>query len=174
MEKTVFYKIWRLFRLTFTVYLSLYYFSASAQVARLSLNMQQVPLQQVMDEIKKQTKYLFINQDVDTDRKVSINVENQIISEVLNQLFTPINVGYRIEQINIYVYNNDCPLICQAALYFFMVALCCSNSTYLHNRTTDQSMMPHKKEARYQLLTAGHRKPDTENCPAPKLALLKF
>lgn len=51
MEKTVFYKIWRLFRLTFTVYLSLYYFSASAQVARLSLNMQQVPLQQVMDEI---------------------------------------------------------------------------------------------------------------------------
>ena len=107
MEKTVFYKIWRLFRLTFTVYLSLYYFSASAQVARLSLNMQQVPLQQVMDEIKKQTKYLFINQDVDTDRKVSINVENQIISEVLNQLFTPINVGYRIEQINIYVYNKS-------------------------------------------------------------------
>ena len=25
-------------------------------------------------------------------------------------------------------------------------------------------MMPHKKEARYQLLTAGHRKPDTESC----------
>lgn len=31
-----------------------------------------------------------------------------------------------------------------------------------------------KKEARYQPLTAGHRKPDTESCPAPKLALLKF
>lgn len=73
MKKTVFYKIRRLFRFTFVLTLSLYCLAAKAQVARLSLNMQQVPLQQVMDEIKNQTRYLFINQNVENvDRKVNI------------------------------------------------------------------------------------------------------
>ena len=107
MEKTVFYKIRRLFRLTFVLTLSLYCLAAKAQVARLSLNMQQVPLQQVMDEIKNQTRYLFVNQNVENvDRKVSIQVVNKTIPEVLDQLFAPFNIGYKIDQTNIYIFEK--------------------------------------------------------------------
>ena len=107
MEKTVFYKIRRLFRLTFVLTLSLYCLAAKAQVARLSLNMQQVPLQQVMDEIKNQTRYLFVNQNVENvNRKVSIQVVNKTIPEVLDQLFTPFNIGYKIDRTNIYIFEK--------------------------------------------------------------------
>ena len=107
MKKTVFYKIRRLFRFTFVLTLSLYCLAAKAQVARLSLNMQQVPLQQVMDEIKNQTRYLFINQNVENvDRKVNIQVVNKTIPEILDQLFAPFNIGYKIDQTNIYIFEK--------------------------------------------------------------------
>lgn len=69
--------------------------------------MQQVPLQQVMDEIKNQTRYLFINQNVENvDRKVNIQVVNKTIPEILDQLFAPFNIGYKIDQTNIYIFEK--------------------------------------------------------------------
>lgn len=76
MEKTGFtQKIGRLFRLTLLVCLSCSVISAKAQTARITLNLQNATLEQAMDEIKKQTRYLFINQDVKglDNLKVSIN-----------------------------------------------------------------------------------------------------
>lgn len=61
-----------------------------------------------MDEIKNQTRYLFINQDVKdlNNHKVSLNVSDKAIAEVLDQIFTPFNIGYRIEKTSIIIFNR--------------------------------------------------------------------
>ena len=91
MKKTVFHKIRRLFRFTLLVCLSLGVLSAKAQTARVTLKVQNASLGQVMDEIKNQTRYLFINQDVKdlNNHKVSLNVSDKAIAEVLDLIFTP-------------------------------------------------------------------------------------
>ena len=106
MKKTVFHKIRRLFRFTLLVCLSLGVLSAKAQTARVTLKVQNASLGQVMDEIKNQTRYLFINQDVKdlNNHKVSLNVSDKAIAEVLDQIFTPFNIGYRIEKTSIIIY----------------------------------------------------------------------
>ena len=108
MKKTVFHKIRRLFRFTLLVCLSLGILSAKAQTARVTLKVQNASLGQVMDEIKNQTRYLFINQDVKdlNNHKVSLNVSDKAIAEVLDQIFTPFNIGYRIEKTSIIIFNR--------------------------------------------------------------------
>ena len=108
MKKTVFHKIRRLFRFTLLVCLSLGVLSAKAQTARVTLKVQNASLGQVMDEIKNQTRYLFINQDVKdlNNHKVSLNVSDKAIAEVLDQIFTPFNIGYRIEKTSIIIFNR--------------------------------------------------------------------
>ena len=108
MKKTVFHKIRRLFRFTLLVCLSLGVLSAKAQTARVTLKVQNASLGQVMDEIKNQTRYLFINQDVKdlNNHKVSLNVSDKAIAEVLDQIFTPFNIGYRIEKTSIIIFSR--------------------------------------------------------------------
>ena len=62
-----------------------------------------------MDKIKAQTRYLFINRDVEDleSRKVSINVSNELITKVLNQLFTPFDIGYDIDGRSIFIYKQQ-------------------------------------------------------------------
>ena len=96
MEKTGFtQKIGRLFRLALLVCLNCAVFTVQAQTARISLDLQNATLEQTMDKIKAQTRYLFINRDVEDleSRKVSVNVSNELITNVLDQLFTPFDIG---------------------------------------------------------------------------------
>ncbi len=109
MEKTGFtQKIGRLFRLTLLVCLSCSVISAKAQTARITLNLQNATLEQAMDEIKKQTRYLFINQDVKglDNLKVSINVVDELISKVLDGIFTPHGIAYYIDGKSIIISNR--------------------------------------------------------------------
>lgn len=74
MNKTVFFnKFRRLFGFVLTISLLGNVFAASAQNARISIKMENVPISQVIKEIENQTRYLFINKGVDTKNKVSIN-----------------------------------------------------------------------------------------------------
>ena len=110
MEKTGFaQKNGRLFRLALLVCLSCVLFTAKAQTARITLNLQNVTLEQAMDKIKAQTRYLFINRDVEDleSRKVSINVSNELITKVLDQLFTPFDIGYDIDGRSIFIYKQQ-------------------------------------------------------------------
>ena len=107
MEKTGFaQKNGRLFRLALLVCLSCVLFTARAQTARITLNLQNATLEQAMDRIKAQTRYLFINRDVEglKSRKVSINVSNELITKVLDQLFSPFDIGYDIDGRSIFIY----------------------------------------------------------------------
>ena len=110
MEKTGFtQKIGRLFRLALLVCLSCAIFTAKAQTAHITLHLQNATLEQAMDEIKSQTRYLFINRDVEglESRKVSINVSNELITKVLDQLFTPFDIGYDIDGRSIFIYKQQ-------------------------------------------------------------------
>lgn len=71
MNKTVFFnKFRRLFGFVLTISLLGNVFAASAQNARISIKMENVPISQVIKEIENQTRYLFINKGVDTKNKV--------------------------------------------------------------------------------------------------------
>ena len=80
-----------------------------AQTARITLNLQNATLEQAMDKIKAQTRYLFINRNVEDleSRKVSINVSNELITKVLDQLFTPFDIGYDIDGRSIFIYKQQ-------------------------------------------------------------------
>ncbi|MGM9760272.1 MAG: TonB-dependent receptor [Parabacteroides sp.] len=64
----------------------------------ISLSLRNVTVEQVLDRIEKETDYTFIFSDqlVDRNRKVSIQVNDQTLEETLQQLFQGTNVTYRI------------------------------------------------------------------------------
>ena len=109
MEKTVFQNIRRLFKFTLLGCLLFVAFSAKAQTARITLDAKNVSLEQVMTDIKNQTRYLFINENMEGigSQKVSISVSDKPIKEVLDQLFTPLNIGYRIDGTTIYIFKQE-------------------------------------------------------------------
>lgn len=99
MNKTVFFnKFRRLFGFVLTISLLGNVFAASAQNARISIKMENVPISQVIKEIENQTRYLFINKGVDTKNKVSINAVQKTIQDVLAQLFAGTEIAYRIDE----------------------------------------------------------------------------
>ena len=104
MEKTVLSKILELLKLSFIVFIcSGSVLSASAQNGRITLNMKQVPFEQVMNEIEKQTQYLFVNKDVNITQKATIDVADASIDETLKVLFKDTQINYRIDRKSIFI-----------------------------------------------------------------------
>ena len=78
---------------------------AQAQTARFTIHMDNVPMEQVVNEIEKQSRYLFLfNKDIDSRRIiVSVNAENQTITQILPALFKDTGLNYTIEGMSILV-----------------------------------------------------------------------
>ena len=75
---------------------------ASAQTARVTIGMRQVKMEQVMNEIEKQTRYLFIHdKNLDTDRTVSVEVRDRPVAEALEQMVGGTGLTYEINGSNI-------------------------------------------------------------------------
>jgi TonB-linked SusC/RagA family outer membrane protein len=70
-----------------------------SQDSKLSLNVKQERIADVLEEIEKQSTYRFAfsSQFVDMDRKVSVVLEGADISEVLKQLFANTEIDFKIE-----------------------------------------------------------------------------
>ena len=83
--------------------LTFYAGSAFAQNEKVSLNRQHAKTIQVLNDIEKQTNYLFVydKKNVDTNRAISINASNQTVASVLQQLFAGTGVTYEMEGNNI-------------------------------------------------------------------------
>ena len=62
-----------------------------------TIKMTDVPMSQVMREIEQKTDFVFLNKDVDVTRRVSINVADRPVSDVLELLFKGQGVDYRID-----------------------------------------------------------------------------
>lgn len=71
---------------------------AYSQLARVSLEMENKPLENVINEIEKQSEFYFIfNQtQIDVSKKVTISKDNELIDGVLQDLFKDSNVKYAI------------------------------------------------------------------------------
>ena len=106
MEKNRISKILRLFQLAAFILLCSSVFSVKAQNARITLNMKQIPLERVMNAIEKQTRYLFVNQDVNVDQQVSIDVTNAGIEETLDLLFKKTDIDYRLSRKTIFIFTK--------------------------------------------------------------------
>ena len=77
------------------------------QEAKLSIQQRSVALSRVFYEIEKQTGYSFLvrNNDINMNEKVSIDVKNKSVEEVLEMLFVGKNIRYKVEGEHISVYK---------------------------------------------------------------------
>ena len=105
MNKTRFCKIRNLFEVILLMCLSLQIRGAQAQTARFTIHLENVPMEQVVNEIEAQSRYLFLfNKDIDSRRIiVSVNAENQTITQILPALFKDTGLDYTIEGMSILV-----------------------------------------------------------------------
>lgn len=95
----------RLFRImkVITLFLLLFVFCLSAenlhsQNAKLSLEKDHARLEQIIDEIEKQSNYLFVyTKEINTKQKYSVNVKQSSVEETLDKLFANAGIHYEIE-----------------------------------------------------------------------------
>ena len=69
-----------------------------APAKRLTLNLKNVKLQKVINAIESQTDYLFvINDKVDVNKKVTVNIKNGTVGEVLKAALAGTGINYDLE-----------------------------------------------------------------------------
>ena len=109
MNKTRFCQIRNLFEVILLMCLLLQIRGAQAQTARFTIHLEKVPMEQVVHEIEKQSRYLFLfNKDIDSRRIiVSVDAENQAITQILPALFRDTGLDYTIEGMSILVTEKE-------------------------------------------------------------------
>lgn len=82
--------------------------STYSQSARFSLDMENATVQEVLSVIEQKSLYYFTYnmEQIDVHRKVSINVNNESITDVLGQLFSGENIKYDIDDKHIVLYKG--------------------------------------------------------------------
>src|SRR5690606_9106020 len=83
--------------------------SSYSQKTKISMNLGNVTLEEVIDEIEASTefKFIFNTKTVDLERKVSINVKNAPIKRILEILFTNNIITYDIEDRKILLKRSE-------------------------------------------------------------------
>lgn len=88
--------------------LSVYAENTFSQNAKVSIKKYNVQLEKVLAEIEKQTDYLFIyNDKVETTRKVSVNVSDKPVSQVLDDVLKNTDIHYVMEGSHIILSNKE-------------------------------------------------------------------
>ena len=68
-----------------------------AQTAKVTLNRTETPVRTVLNDIEKQTDYLFVYNNNQLDFNVTVNVEDQPVNVVLNRVFANTSITYKLE-----------------------------------------------------------------------------
>ncbi|MGQ7870942.1 SusC/RagA family TonB-linked outer membrane protein [Sunxiuqinia sp. sy24] len=91
--------------------MQLYAVGSYSQSTRMSLNLRNVPIKQVLKEIEDQSEFYFIYDAtvVDVEKVVSVNAKNRLVPEILDDVFENADVEYKIanRQIAISASNPD-------------------------------------------------------------------
>ena len=100
------YHIFRVMRLTTCLLLLFTCFAFAenthSQNARVNLNKRHAVLNEVLEDIERQTDYLFIsNREIDLGQTVSVTAKNMPVSEVLDRLLEKTDLSYAMEGVNI-------------------------------------------------------------------------
>ena len=78
-----------------------------AQPPTISLNKNRVKLEQIIDDIEKQSEYLFIySNDINVKKKYSLNIVGNDIYKILFALFEGTKINYDIERNYIFLYTT--------------------------------------------------------------------
>jgi TonB-linked SusC/RagA family outer membrane protein len=79
-----------------------------AQLTRLSLNMEQVTVQEVLEKVESQSEFIFfyMDQQFDLERKVDINLTDKSIEEVLDCVLKGTSNTYRIRDRQVIIGKN--------------------------------------------------------------------
>lgn len=82
-------------------------YASSLQVKNVSIQMKDVSLSKVLDAVEKQSGYSFLvrNNDVNLNDKVSLNVRNESVEEILNTLLESKGLTYEIKGKRITIYR---------------------------------------------------------------------
>ncbi len=80
-----------------------------SQQTRISMNFSDTRISEILNEIENQTNFYFLyNQDlINVNRKVSLSVDNQEVGTILDQLFMQTGVKYAIQDRQIILSNID-------------------------------------------------------------------
>lgn len=80
----------------------IYTVDSHAQSNSLSLKMNNVPIQKVLEQIEKETKLTFFyDNQIDINKNVSLNVSNKNVPQVLNEVFANTDITFKILDNNI-------------------------------------------------------------------------
>lgn len=81
--------------------------ASTLQDIRISMQQKVVPLSKVFEEIESKTGYSFLvrNNDVNTNEKVSIDVKNKTVEEILQILFADKNIKFQVDGKRISVFK---------------------------------------------------------------------
>ncbi|MCH5330064.1 MAG: SusC/RagA family TonB-linked outer membrane protein [Alistipes sp.] len=81
---------------------------AQGQSGRVTLHVADVPLEQVLGAIEKQTPYLFVyDTGVDASRRVSLDVDNVPLKSALDALFRSTDISYAIESSSVVLFRRN-------------------------------------------------------------------
>ena len=90
-------------RLFVVAILILFSAAAAAQDRRISLNMENTPIEDILNEIERQTDYLFVCESIDLSTKMSVSLKNRSIEETLSQIFKDSDISWKITGSNVYL-----------------------------------------------------------------------
>ncbi len=69
-----------------------------SQNARVNIRKNNIPLEELLSEIETQTDYLFVyNDEINASEKISTNVKNKPVKEVLSQILGDADINYTME-----------------------------------------------------------------------------
>ena len=105
-----FFRIMKLCVIFFVLSVNVVFASYSyAQKTLLSLAMNDKKMAEVLDVIEAQTEFRFYynSRIVDTQSKVTVNVQNADVLAVLDQLFTSTNIGYKVIDKDVILVERD-------------------------------------------------------------------
>ena len=92
-----------------TLHVSAINSTAYSQTARISVEVNNTTVGDVLHEIEEQSEYYFTYNSsvVNTKRVVSIDMKNRQVNEILDELFAGENIGYSINDKHIVLYKKD-------------------------------------------------------------------
>ena len=85
--------------------------SAQEQSKRFSVKVDNITLKEAIEVIKKQGNYSFLirNNDIDLNRKVSVNINNGTINDVMGQLLAGTDVSYEVNGPRVIMFHAVTP-----------------------------------------------------------------
>ena len=102
MNKTTFYKnLKKLFGRMFLVCLIFSTLTSRAQTGEITLRMNGSSVLEVMKAVEKQTRYVFFYNNIDTNRKIDVDIRAKGITECLDAIFKDLDIDWKIENLQI-------------------------------------------------------------------------